>query len=773
MRQDTVTRGVIGAVAYVISALESVYVLLQVFNGNPNYYSLNLLMKESLGIIGPTAQDIGQSLIIGPMLMSGYLPIFIIIMIALSNFVIALYMYRIGRLRGLGNSIIVMVAITSLINASLLTVMSNPWQPQVIAVAAAIAMYYYVNTDNKVISAALAALTALISPEGALLNIFIPITHWFVTRNFNESDEYVTTVGVIAVTYYMLANAYSIIHVLTFQGVLNQAIYNLATTAFIQLVSVGTAVPALIAAVLGGTGLITVVPAVLAITLIEAISILKERRIAALVLGVALLMALLASPPSPFWPPYQGTGDLGANWAPLSQNLTSIYNLVSIAPSGRIETPIWASTASLMLKPGKTVVGEVSGVRPVSGTYAICGGYQLIINGYSGEPIINNYDVTIARLITNSTSYTENEGLTIMSGTYQSRFLISTGELTIPPGNYMVSAEVSVTPGKAFMNMSIPLTISTPLSGTVLPVSAYSTISFNLSINFTGRILRIIIYGVSYSEEQANLALTILKNGQVITRATNIAPPITQGLKPYPIDFDVSTNVTPGTYEISITTDQPLILYVSQGMGMQISSGNETTTYPGEAPTYTIIYTVFERKAVKFSWAQIILKTPSQVISMNITGTGNYAIKGRFSTNNWINSSIVLLIITGTPVLPVNVTISPITIKSLEPGRCSVQPITWIATKPGKAILIMLTGLPLAIILPNLPRLTISRKVRKYLVILGLALMLLFYIVWALGFTNLAPQLYSPGLLRIFGILFIIGLVVVLVMSFIVKPKDL
>ncbi|WP_243675618.1 hypothetical protein [Vulcanisaeta distributa] len=43
--------------------------------------------------------------------------------------------------------------------------------------------------------------------------------------------------------------------------------------------------------------------------------------------------------------------------------------------------------------------------------------------------------------------------------------------------------------------------------------------------------------------------------------------------------------------------------------------------------------------------------------------------------------------------------------------------------------------------------------------------MLLFYVVWALGFTNTAPQFYSPAILRFFGVLFIIGLIITIISS--------
>ncbi len=79
--------------------------------------------------------------------------------------------------------------------------------------------------------------------------------------------------------------------------------------------------------------------------------------------------------------------------------------------------------------------------------------------------------------------------------------------------------------------------------------------------------------------------------------------------------------------------------------------------------------------------------------------------------------------------------------------------------EPGKSLLMSLAALPIAAALPLTSRPRLKPRLRKALLILGLTLMLLFYVVWALGFTNIAPQLYESAVLRAFGILFIIGLI--------------
>ena len=201
-----------------------------------------------------------------------------------------------------------------------------------------------------------------------------------------------------------------------------------------------------------------------------------------------------------------------------------------------------------MINPGRQEMDYVVFVEPLNGTYAICGKYQLVLNNYTGPTVINSYEREITQFITNAISYTENSGLTIPGGLYQDRILVSTEELAIPPGMYIVTVTINITAVKAFINASIPQVMSIPLTSSVLPISADNVITFNLALNFTGTINQVIIYGVSYTEQPATLSLAILRNGQVMTRASAEAPPITQGMGPHPITFNVNLNVTPETY---------------------------------------------------------------------------------------------------------------------------------------------------------------------------------------------------------------------------------
>ncbi|WP_243679160.1 hypothetical protein [Vulcanisaeta distributa] len=155
----------------------------------------------------------------------------------------------------------------------------------------------------------------------------------------------------------------------------------------------------------------------------------------------------------------------------------------------------------------------------------------------------------------------------------------------------------------------------------------------------------------------------------------------------------------------------------------------------------------------------------NQSVSMNITKSGVYVLKSVITVNNWINSSISLLIKTNAMVIPTNITISPISIKPpLKSTHCPTPMIIKALENPSKSLLISLAALPIAAALPLTPRLRLKPKLKRALLILGLTLMLLFYVVWALGFTNMAPQLYEPGgVLRAFGILFIIGLITVII----------
>jgi hypothetical protein len=292
----------------------------------------------------------------------------------------------------------------------------------------------------------------------------------------------------------------------------------------------------------------------------EVVAKLRERKIAALALTIALLVTIATAPPSPLQPTYQGIGNPGVNWAPPDTNMINIYSLVQAAPKGIIETPQQASTASLIMKPGKQIIGEITEVEPTTGVYAICGEYQLVLNNYSGPIKINNLAKTINTPTTNAINYIENSGgLTILSGTYQNTYLISTGPLNLPPGTYEVTANITIAPTE----VTAPIVLATPFTNTILPINAYSTITFEVNINFTGTIRQVIIYGITYGETEATLTLNITKNEQVIGRATTTAPPITQGLRLNPIQFNTSINITPGIYEITITTDKAIILYVT------------------------------------------------------------------------------------------------------------------------------------------------------------------------------------------------------------------
>jgi hypothetical protein len=84
----------------------------------------------------------------------------------------------------------------------------------------------------------------------------------------------------------------------------------------------------------------------------------------------------------------------------------------------------------------------------------------------------------------------------------------------------------------------------------------------------------------------------------------------------------------------------------------------------------------------------------------------------------------------------------------------------------------ILTALPIAAALPNIPRPTISKKLRNYLITLGIALMLLFYIAWALGFTGVAPQLYNQNTLKTLAILFLTGLTITLTTTLTTKTTN-
>ncbi|WP_243665536.1 hypothetical protein [Vulcanisaeta sp. JCM 16159] len=233
-------------------------------------------------------------------------------------------------------------------------------------------------------------------------------------------------------------------------------------------------------------------------------------------------------------------------------------------------------------------------------------------------------------------------------------------------------------------------------------------------------------------------------------------------MKPYPIAFDLNVNTTPGIYEIDVLTDQPLILYVTRDSGMEIISGNTAFNYPSNVPAYAIMYITNKTAS---TWLTISMSIANQSVGMNVTSGGTYELRDVITVTHWINSSISLLITTNVPVLPTNITIGPVLIKSLEPTYCPVPIIIKALERPDESLLISLAALPVAAALPLMPGLRIRQRMRRALLILGLVLMLLFYVVWALGFTNMAPQFYGPVILRFFGVLFIIGLIITIISS--------
>ncbi len=752
MKRELIVKSLIGVITYIVSMIETIYVWLQLFNGSGYYYDLGKLIMKSLDLANIGVSNLGQSIILGPMVMSGYLPIFIAFLIIIANSLIAIYTYRLGKVRRLSVGSITTVVIASVTNASLIDLITNPWLPQMISTALAITMYYYIDRDDRLISTILSALLAFLSPTTDLLNVLTPITHWFVKREFNESSQYIVTIGLIAFTYYWIAGAYPLVHAVTAHEVLNNMIYLFSTTSFMQLATLGTAIPALITTVLGGIGFMAVVPAILIITLIETLHKLRENKMAVLTLAIALIITVLTTPISPMWPPYQGIRQVGINWEPLSRDYTDIYSLTSLAPGGYIESTVLPAYTLMAIDPGRQVVGYITPINQVNGTYAVCGDYQLVIIGYIGPLVVNDYKIVANQLIINATNYTEiHSSLKIPSGLYQSNISISTSELTIPPGTYVVTTAINVSRISQFM--------STQLTNIVLPVSVGSVVYFNLGLNFTGKIHNVIIYGVSYTDQPATLSLIILRNGRTIADSTAEAPPITQGMKPYPISFNLNTNVEPGIYEVDIYTNQSLILYVTEGSGMKIINDNTTFNYPSNAPTYTVIYTTNESTPTRLTWFLVSMSIANQTVTTNITSGGLYVLRDVITVNNWINSSISLLIKTNAMVIPTNMTINSISIKPLEPAHCPTPAIIKALEEPGEPLLMSLAALPIAAALPLTPRPRLRPRLRRALLILGLALMLLFYVVWALGLTNIVPRLYEPEVLRVFGILFIIGLI--------------
>jgi hypothetical protein len=147
-------------------------------------------------------------------------------------------------------------------------------------------------------------------------------------------------------------------------------------------------------------------------------------------------------------------------------------------------------------------------------------------------------------------------------------------------------------------------------------------------------------------------------------------------------------------------------------------------------------------------------------------------INGTFTITNWTITNIQLIITTNTPILLTNITIKTITIEAKEPNQCPTPPMIKALTNPGQTILLTLTATPIAAALPMTPQARISRKIRQTLITLGLVLTLLFYLAWALGFTNIAPQLYNPETLKILGTLFIAGVILLLATTLLTTTKQ-
>ena len=113
---------------------------MQLLNGNGDYYGLGRLIMESLGMASINVRRLSQGLVLGPMVMNGYLLIFMALLIIINNALIATYIQiRQGqgirdhihhsRSHNLGNQRIV--------NST----DHRPWTPQVIVTSLAIATY--------------------------------------------------------------------------------------------------------------------------------------------------------------------------------------------------------------------------------------------------------------------------------------------------------------------------------------------------------------------------------------------------------------------------------------------------------------------------------------------------------------------------------------------------------------------------------------------------------------------------------------------------------
>lgn len=78
-----------------------------------------------------------------------------------------------------------------------------------------------------------------------------------------------------------------------------------------------------------------------------------------------------------------------------------------------------------------------------------------------------------------------------------------------------------------------------------------------------------------------------------------------------------------------------------------------------------------------------------------------------------MNTLINLLITTNEPVLPTNMMVSPITIKSLEETQCLIPTLIKTLKGPGKALLIGLAAMLIVTALPPVSWVKLGRKIRR------------------------------------------------------------
>lgn len=61
MKRELIAKSLIGAITYIVSVVEIIYVWLQLFNGSGYYYDLGELIMKSLGLASIGIGDLGQS----------------------------------------------------------------------------------------------------------------------------------------------------------------------------------------------------------------------------------------------------------------------------------------------------------------------------------------------------------------------------------------------------------------------------------------------------------------------------------------------------------------------------------------------------------------------------------------------------------------------------------------------------------------------------------------------------------------------------------------